>query len=257
VRARAAWRGAARSRASSPRRARADPQELALLGGAKEVSDEAVVDSYVSEVQPGGAMRDYLQLGQIAALLGNTLVVHGGATPRAPPAALPPTPSSRGPAAPAGAIDSYTYNVVPTGPAAGPWFRLAERVPPMREVASVREWVDEHNRMLRESLTDHDERPTWDAARGARGGEFALAIQCRPAMMGSAPVAACYSDGGNIHSEVAAQHLQQSRPQLDRGEGREAAMLHGDRSAHAQPSRARRPRTRSLAGPRADSAARR
>ncbi|WNG60778.1 hypothetical protein F0U59_43305 [Archangium gephyra] len=42
------------------------------------VSEEDVVDSFLEDVRPGGAMRDYLSVCQLAHRTGNTLFVHGG-----------------------------------------------------------------------------------------------------------------------------------------------------------------------------------
>ena len=53
-------------------------RELAILGEATEpVSDERVVDSLVSDILPGGCLRAYLENACLAAILGNTIVVHG------------------------------------------------------------------------------------------------------------------------------------------------------------------------------------
>lgn len=50
--------------------------ELARSGS--PVSEEDVVDSFLEELGPGGAMRDYLAACQLAHRIGNTLFVHGG-----------------------------------------------------------------------------------------------------------------------------------------------------------------------------------
>ena len=61
-------------------------EELRLLRGVRkeQVSDEEVTDSFVAEVAPGagGALRSYLEHASLAALLGNTLFVHGAVDAR-------------------------------------------------------------------------------------------------------------------------------------------------------------------------------
>ena len=57
--------------------------ELALLGGAGpgEITDDAVVESYLASVREGGWMLGYLESGQLAYSYGKTLFVHGAVTP--------------------------------------------------------------------------------------------------------------------------------------------------------------------------------
>lgn len=55
--------------------------ELRAFGLAS--NDDAVAESFVSSVMPGGASMEYLRQAQVAALLGDTLFVHG-ALPSAP-----------------------------------------------------------------------------------------------------------------------------------------------------------------------------
>ena len=45
-----------------------------------EPGDEAVVESYLEDLAPGGAMRDYLAAAQLAFRAGATLCLHGGVT---------------------------------------------------------------------------------------------------------------------------------------------------------------------------------
>lgn len=52
--------------------------ELAHMRGLVEVSDEDTAESFVQSVQPGGFMREYIELGELAKVIGNTLYVHGG-----------------------------------------------------------------------------------------------------------------------------------------------------------------------------------
>lgn len=83
-------------------------QELAELSGRNpaEVSDDEVVDFCVAEiVNPDGALRQYIELGQVAARIGNSLFVHGAVDAKSmgfiPPSELkfelpngPPPPSA-------------------------------------------------------------------------------------------------------------------------------------------------------------------
>ncbi|MBZ4421292.1 metallophosphoesterase [Myxococcus sp. RHSTA-1-4] len=50
--------------------------ELARAGA--PVSDEDVVDSYLEDLGPGGALREYLSVCQLTHRIGNTLFLHGG-----------------------------------------------------------------------------------------------------------------------------------------------------------------------------------
>jgi hypothetical protein len=47
------------------------------LGGAV-INDEQVVSSFVDSLKPQGLLREYLKIGQIGVVLGDTLFVHGG-----------------------------------------------------------------------------------------------------------------------------------------------------------------------------------
>jgi hypothetical protein len=51
-------------------------EELARAG--VPVSEEEVVDSFLEDLGPGGALRDYLTACQLVHRIGNTLFVHGG-----------------------------------------------------------------------------------------------------------------------------------------------------------------------------------
>ena len=52
--------------------------ELSAMANGRPISDDLVFASFMSSVQPGGFMRRYLELGQIAAVINGTLYVHGG-----------------------------------------------------------------------------------------------------------------------------------------------------------------------------------
>ena len=46
-----------------------------------QVGDAAVVESYRQQIEPGGAMLDYLEAGDLAVVIGDVLFVHGGFRP--------------------------------------------------------------------------------------------------------------------------------------------------------------------------------
>jgi hypothetical protein len=54
--------------------------ELGLAGGDGAVSDEHVAQSYVDDLAPGGPLREYLAVCQLAWRSDETLFVHGGVT---------------------------------------------------------------------------------------------------------------------------------------------------------------------------------
>ena len=46
-----------------------------------QVGDAAVVESFQAQIEPGGAMLDYLEAGDLAVVIGDVLFVHGGFRP--------------------------------------------------------------------------------------------------------------------------------------------------------------------------------
>lgn len=165
-------------------------QEVALLRGdsVADVTDDQVADSFVAEAAPGGsgALREYLEVSSLAALLGNTLFVHG-------------------------AVDAHSMGLVPADatrfemPGAPGAYSLDELKFEERFVRydDVARWVVALNAFLRRGLADHAARPTWDAARRTRGGEALLAAQNRCAVLGRSIVSNCFADGGTITSDAA------------------------------------------------------
>lgn len=152
-------------------------QEEGAVGvGSSDVSDDEVVESFLADVQPGGALRAYLEHACIACVLGSTIFVHG---------ALEPTSIRLVP------LDSTRFYLPPTPQ-------------PMREVDTVAAWVEEMNGVLRRGLAAHLARPEWDDERRTRGGEVLMALQNRCAMHGRCVVSGAYSSGGCItHAAVA------------------------------------------------------
>lgn len=148
-------------------------QEMALLNSRDTagIGDEEVVDNFLFDINDGrGDLRQYLLHGSAAALVGNTLFVHG-------------------------AIDAQTMGVVPQHTR----FELpSEKLPPAADGLNVPEWVAGMNAYVAAGLADHAARPDWSADRTTRGGESLMALQNRCAMWGRTVVSNCYADGGNI-----------------------------------------------------------
>eukprot|EP00569_Conticribra_weissflogii_P018977 CAMPEP_0171443136 /NCGR_PEP_ID=MMETSP0881-20121228/30168_1 /TAXON_ID=67004 /ORGANISM="Thalassiosira weissflogii, Strain CCMP1336" /LENGTH=604 /DNA_ID=CAMNT_0011966471 /DNA_START=154 /DNA_END=1969 /DNA_ORIENTATION=+ len=144
-----------------------------------EVTDDNVVESFEYEINhPQGSLRQYLKYASIAAIVGNTIFVHG-------------------------AIDSLTMKFVPSLESR---FHLPETSPPPfksihkkatyqvngRLIDDVHEWVDALNEYLQIGLDDFERRPNWNNERNSRGGEALLAIQNRPSMWGRSVVSVWY-----------------------------------------------------------------
>jgi hypothetical protein len=147
--------------------------EIAIIRGCAEdsVTDDDVVESMVGDVQPGGALREYLEHAQIACILGCTIFVHG-------------------------ALDSYSIRHVP-GDATR--FTNPSEPPEMRYVEKVRDWVAEMNGVLSRGLEAHAASPDWhDETRSTRGGEVLMALQNRCALFGRSVVSGAYAHGGCI-----------------------------------------------------------
>jgi hypothetical protein len=155
------------------------------------VSDEQVVESFEHEINhPKGSLRQYLKHASIAAIVGNTIFVHG-------------------------AIDALTMKFVPSSkskfelPTSLPLSLVSlSHVEPSSEttttnndetmVENVHEWANSLNDYLRHGLQDFEARPDWNSDRTSRGGEALLAIQNRPSMWGRSVVCNSYGDGGVI-----------------------------------------------------------
>ncbi|KAL7513850.1 hypothetical protein ACHAXN_012479 [Cyclotella atomus] len=151
-------------------------------------TDEQVVQSFEHEINHQmGSLRQYLKHASIAAIIGNTIFVHG-------------------------AIDVLTMKFVPSleskfeRPSAPPvsLTNLVTMTSTNAElyeetmIENVHEWVDSLNNFLHHGLKDFEERPNWNAERTSRGGEALLAIQNRPSMWGRSVVCNSYGDGGVI-----------------------------------------------------------
>jgi len=153
-------------------------QELALLRGvadASEIGDEEVTQHFIDDVTAGGggALRDYLESAEVAAILGNTLFVHG-------------------------AVDVQNMGFVPDHNTRFAFPSQQQGSSGGRHCATAREWVVELNAFLKWGLQDHAERPDWDVDRTTRGGEALMALQNRAAMRGRTVISNCFCDGGVI-----------------------------------------------------------
>ena len=156
-------------------------QELAILQDVSEsiIDDEAVVDSFLFEVaDPEGSLRQYMEVADVAVVLGHTLFCHG-------------------------AVDANTMKYVPRDDSK--FENPNNKPPPGAMIDNVYDWTQALNRYLKKGLEDHQQRPLWNKERTTRGGESLMALQNRPAMWGRSIVCNCYGDGGCISTDHANQ----------------------------------------------------
>lgn len=154
-------------------------QELALLREVFElhITDEDVVESFLFEVaDPEGSLRQYMEVADVAIVLGNTLFCHG-------------------------AVDTNTMKFVPRDDSK--FENPASKPPAGAMIQNVHDWTRALNKYLKKGLADHLQRPLWNEDRTSRGGESLMALQNRPAMWGRSIVSNCYGDGGVITTEHA------------------------------------------------------
>ena len=161
-------------------------QELAVLANdnncdVNAISDERVLESFVNEVEhPEGSLRQYLENANVAAVVGNTLFVHG-------------------------AVDANTMKYIPRRDTR--FERPLSRPPPGKMCDDLNEWVDALNDFLEAGLLDYRSRPFWDEDRTSRGGGALLALQNRAAVWGRSIISNCYGDGGCITTNHALLYL--------------------------------------------------
>ena len=158
------------------------------------VTDEDVVNSFDYEINhTEGSLRQYLHHASIAAIIGNTIFVHG-------------------------AIDRLTMCFVPSRNSK---FELPTSSPPSFSEPSTNisdgtmiddahEWVESLNEFLHDGLNDFESRPHWNEERTSRGGEALLAIQNRPSMWGRSVVCNSYADGGVVATDDAEEQRKQA-----------------------------------------------
>lgn len=153
-------------------------QELALLRKRDDISDDDCVQSFLNEVSHG-SLREYLDLANVAVVVGNTLFCHG-------------------------AVDCRTIRFVPQ--ASSRFENPKQRPEPGKMCDTLDEWVESLNSYLVEGMKDYQCRPLWDANRQTRGGEALMALQNRPAMWGRSIISNCYGDGGCITTMSALEY---------------------------------------------------
>lgn len=120
--------------------------------GAVAVSDAEVCNSFLSAAAPQGIYREYLPLTQLAAVVDNTLFVHG-------------------------AITTDNFGVVPSKNVDEKVNDSIESINVVERGGSVQEWVDALNAFCKSGWDDWIESPTFNAATGRRGGHY-LAAYC-------------------------------------------------------------------------------
>ncbi|KAJ8612511.1 hypothetical protein CTAYLR_003699 [Chrysophaeum taylorii] len=158
-------------------------EELEALGLA--CCDEAVATSFETDASPGGALREYLELANVAVRIGSTLFVHG-------------------------AVDALSAGFVPpleTRFAVGTTDDVA--YPPSRTFFEnkVDDWIAGLDDLLRAGLAEHARQPQ-RREDGWRGGEALMALQNRCAVWGRSVVSNAWADGGNVDSAAARERRE-------------------------------------------------
>eukprot|EP00038_Savillea_parva_P023957 m.42665 g.42665 ORF g.42665 m.42665 type:complete len:514 (-) comp6309_c0_seq1:93-1634(-) len=151
--------------------------ELALLQGRPrvDVTCDAVFESFVTATEPGGAYHSYLTHGQLAAVWGNTMFMHGGMTPASCGYVLPDhLPCARN-------DESHV---------------LAGR--DTRGVLSVQKWVHELHDATARSLSRWDGNPLWDSDRSFRAGENLMAFAFTAASLGRSIIVSSFHVDGDL-----------------------------------------------------------
>jgi len=162
-------------------------EELSILRENKSITDDEVVDSFRSEIEgEGGSLFDYLSLGTVAVVIGNTLFCHG-------------------------AVDRHTMGYVPP---LNSKFENPKAPPQGRYIDNVVEWTEALNDYLQKGLDDFRKRPYWNKERTSRGGEALMALQNRSAMWGRSIISNCYGDGGCITTAHAAELRKKQVPAI-------------------------------------------
>mmetsp|Transcript_38870 Transcript_38870/g.77766 ORF Transcript_38870/g.77766 Transcript_38870/m.77766 type:complete len:451 (-) Transcript_38870:234-1586(-) len=158
-------------------------QELRLLDPAQpELTDDQLVDSFLSDVLPGGILRRYTELADIVAVVGNTVFVHG-------------------------ALHRDNIAVVPDE--ASRFADFGTTPQPFHTVeGGLHAWAAAMNALVRTGLESHARMPGWDSERQQRGGELLFALQNRDSMTGRCVVSDNYCDGGTMPP---AKHVEDRR----------------------------------------------
>lgn len=154
-------------------------EELAILRDrdVTDISDNEVLESCLHEVRhPDGSLRQYLEAGNVAVCIGNTLFCHG-------------------------AVDAATMKFVPSTETR--FENPTTKPPAAATIDNVQQWAEALNLYLKQGMEDYLKRPHWNYDRTSRGGESLLALQNRPAMWGRSIISNCYGDGGCITTDTA------------------------------------------------------
>eukprot|EP00937_MAST-01D_sp_MAST-1D-sp2_P002849 g2849.t1 len=171
------------------------------VGGVATVSDEDVVESFAASVDPclgagstsspsagtgrawlrqlSAVVLEYIEAAELAAVVGNTLFVHGAVTERN-----------------MGFVPSDATRWADNGDNGAGGVCLAHAGP-------VGTWVRALRGFRRRALAHWHRAPLWDAARRRRGGEALLAYAHRRAVANRSAMVASYVDDNGVHAAAA------------------------------------------------------
>ncbi|RHY69954.1 hypothetical protein DYB38_014300, partial [Aphanomyces astaci] len=155
-----------------------------VLQKEEAISDENVLDSFLESVQEGGDLRAYLKHCVLGAVLGSTLLVHGGIIMTANDGRVR---SCLGRVPPADSTVSYAAWVAELD-------ALHDEEDQVIEKVDIRQWIDELNGWYAAQILEWERYPTWNATHTFRGGEN---LQH-------------YVNTGAAYSVVSGRHLERS-----------------------------------------------
>jgi hypothetical protein len=138
------------------------------------VSDEEVAESFFASVRPGGEMHTYLSHAQVAAVVGNTLFVHGGVTP-----------------ANAGFVPTLDLQDIPADEvmnADRAWFNV------LSKGGSIQDWSDALNAFWRDAFGEWDNCPLYNPVTGRLAGSSGTAYAHTLATQGRTVVIQTFTD---------------------------------------------------------------
>lgn len=153
--------------------------ELTLINGGAEATEDDTCKSFCDSVLPGGFMRELLELSQLAAIIGDTMYVHGG---------LIGGPFSDG------STESMGY--VPGRP---------ERIR-----GDVGAWVTALNGWLRDQVDEWIARPLWDATAASASGGASSAGDAYAKERRGGHALIDYVVPGSVPSVVLGNHLDKA-----------------------------------------------
>ncbi|CAJ1373278.1 unnamed protein product [Effrenium voratum] len=148
-------------------------QELALLGSvpAESIADDDVVQSFLSSVQDGGLVWEYLCHSCLMVVIGPWLFVHGGI----PKAGIGWVPTQ-----------DMRFLLPKEGGSVGAYLKLG---------CSLSEWVAATNLRFKDGLEDFRSQMLWRADR-SRGGESLLCLTNLPSCLGRSVMVHSLLEGG-------------------------------------------------------------